>query len=196
MSTDLDLIKCHLKPLWIQGPADGTYCSDVSRGPRRSLPWAEPARYFRQLKIFLTETCLSASKYWHLPGGRSGKQTVPPPLPHGTELQNSSVCRNGSGTSLSDWSWWTSNPKFTWLPWPLPSPSGAVGDRWMSLHFPLEAYAKPFTELVIPLLMMGTNTQTEPLAHGTSRVKLRNNLPPLLLEANVPCPGTWVQGKH
>lgn len=49
------------------GPADGTCCSDVSRGSCRSLPWAELARYFHQLKILLTETWLTTSKYQQLP---------------------------------------------------------------------------------------------------------------------------------
>lgn len=169
-------------------PAHGTCCSDVSRGSCRSLPWAELARYFCQLKILLTETCLTASKHWHLPGSRSGKQTVPPPLPRSTESQNSSVCRNGSGTSLSDWSWWTSNPKFTWVSWPPWSLAGAVSGRCISLHFLLEFYPEPFIELVTPLVMISTDRKTEPLAHGTSRATVRNNLPALLLEANIPCP--------
>lgn len=98
MSADLDLIKCHLKPLWIWGPADGTCCSHVSRGSLTSLPWAELARYFCQLNILLTETCQSASDCWHL-SGTDQPNSVPAPSSPATS-QNSSVRRNGSGTSV------------------------------------------------------------------------------------------------
>jgi len=66
----------------------------------------------------------------------------------------------------------------------------------MFLHFPLEGYGESFTELLVLLLMISTDTKAEPLACGTSRAKLRNDLPPLVLEANAPCSPTWVQGKH
>lgn len=84
--------------------AAGGTCSDISRGSRRRLPWAELARHIHQLKIILMENCLGATKYWHLSGSRSGKQPVLP-LPDGAESWNTSVCRSRPETSLLDWSW-------------------------------------------------------------------------------------------
>lgn len=59
-------------------------------------------------------------------------------------------------------------------------PSGTDGGRWMSLHFPLEMYTEPFTELVTLFLMMGSDSEpfTSLSCHGTRRAKLRNSLLP------------------